>query len=130
MLDGMSKRFLAVAEFFNRKKLDEEAEYGDFLSFYEGIVRATPISAVQRFGEMSVMGIEAGETKKYGLLLTPTDFAFWQSKITKYGVRFVDGPDEVKNEMMNRMAKFAEQLALSPEDRATLLDIIHGKKTA
>jgi hypothetical protein len=122
----LAQRFIAVAKFFTEKREAEVDRYNQFLAFYEHLVRETPTAAVKRFDKLDVSVVTEGKSETWSLYLTPTDFGFWKAKIAA-GVRFAKGPDSVELAMMNRMGGFAEQLALSKEDRAALLDILQDR---
>jgi hypothetical protein len=124
---ALAQRFVAVAKFFTEKREREVARYDQFLAFYEHLIRETPVPAVQRFRGLDINVQTEGKTETWSLHLTPTDFGFWKAKIAD-GARFTSGPDAVELAIMNRMAGFAEQLSLSREDRAALLDILQDRQ--
>jgi hypothetical protein len=117
--------FKSLGDIIVSNKTKRNTEYQEFLVFYRGLVESLPTEACNSFGSLSVVGILKKERMtNYSILLTAGDFLWWKNMLANPDFRFEKTITEIKQDMLNRMAKLAEVQDLEPDGRKKLLALL------
>lgn len=116
--------FQKVGDIFLVSKKRRDAEYADFLEFFRTLVEETDSAVASAVGHIDVMVVQGKEEKQWGVLLTVADYIFWKQHITEDGVRFKKSIDQVKSDILRRLAKKAEDNNLTADERKSLITLL------
>lgn len=118
--------FKSLSNFFSEAKKREEAEYEPFFKFYEEIVKFAPQETVVAFNKIDVKVQSPKDGKvTFRLELTAFDYHWWQQHFNQ-GLRFIEGPVQVRLDILSRMSALTKDLKLTQEERDKLFDLLKG----
>lgn len=116
--------FQGLANIFVKNKETELSEYKEFLAFYETLVRTTSPMVANAFGKLVFRVRKGSSIVDYGLLLTPTDYMWWNKILLDNRESFVSPIKDIKFAIINRMSEIAYANVTTIEDKNALLDLL------
>jgi hypothetical protein len=104
---------------FTRKQKEQQ----EFMEFYEFLVKNIPEKVAIKFGNLGKIQVKRySHSETFGLELNVIDYGWWLEKI-KMGYVITD-PNQVKLEILNRLASMVEVNQLSEEDKNKFLSYL------
>lgn len=115
--------FQQIGLIFQASKARKDAENVAFLAFLKELIEKTDGDIAAAVGRVSVDLVKGTAPSNAGIILSVEDYIFWKNKFAD-GYRFKKPVEQVKSDILAKLAKAAEDNNLTADERKSLLALL------